>query len=100
MGNLFTLQATAITPKAEFIERQIGFNVNTTITITVLDWFHDCSHIVFHWVNNASPAPVIGIDYLTIEENSHRIERSFSEFNVGALLFNAGFPECQDPARS
>ncbi|EON63029.1 hypothetical protein W97_02255 [Coniosporium apollinis CBS 100218] len=90
--------STATTSKAQFIERQIGSTANTMTVYTALDWFHDCSNIAVHWVDNSAPAQVLGIDYLILEKDTRRIKKSFVEANIGAILFNAGFPECQGPA--
>ncbi|KAJ9654808.1 hypothetical protein H2201_008933 [Coniosporium apollinis] len=92
--------ALTVTSRAQFIEEALVNTANTTNVFTILDWFHDCSNIAFHWSINSSPAVVLGIDYLVLEKRTHRIKKDFSEFNVGAILFNAGFPECQAPAPS
>lgn len=87
-----------MTSRAQFIEEALVNTANTTTVITVLEWFHNCDNIAFHWSLNSSPAVVLGVDYLVLERRTHRIKKNFSEFNVGAFLFNAGFPECQAPA--
>lgn len=83
----------------EFIAGQAAETAGENNTFTTLNAFHNCDSIVFWWSLNLKPVPVLGIDYLVLVlcdcgVDGWCIKESFPEFCVCVILFDAGFPEC------
>jgi len=57
--------------------------------------FHGCSQIVFRWEAVDKPMGLRGIDWMVVKPGTIRIEKFFTEFNVGALLVDEGLYPCK-----
>ncbi|KAM3414389.1 hypothetical protein BST61_g11030 [Cercospora zeina] len=57
-----------------------------------------CDTITWYWEFTTNPYPTRGIVILFVNLKSRKIYKTYREANIGAILANQGYPECETPA--